>query len=451
MSKVIKINRGVDIKLHGAAEQIYANLEAPKSYAIKPDDFPGIRLKLKAKEGDEVQAGDTIMFDRDREGINITAPISGEVVEVLRGAKRKILEVRILPDAEIKYRDFGSGNPADLDAAAISKKLQDSGCWSFIRQRPYNVIATPQNQPRDIFISCFDSAPLAPDADFVVHGQEEEFKMGVQALQKLTAGSVHLGVDGRTNPSKAFADIPQVKVHRFKGPHPAGNVGVQIHHVKPVNKGEVVWTVNYQDVIIMGRLFKTGHFDAERHLALSGSEVEKPRYYKTRIGASIKNIIEGNVKGGKNRYISGNVLTGTKINAEGYLGYYDNQITVIPEGGEDQFFGWITPNVNKFSMSRTLFSWLTPNKRYRLDANMNGEERAYVMTGEYEQVFPFDMYPQQLVKSIMVKDIEAMENLGIYEVAEEDFALCEVVCTSKIPVQQTVREGLDLMKKELGA
>jgi Na+-transporting NADH:ubiquinone oxidoreductase subunit A len=450
MSGIIKIKKGVNIKLAGKAEQIFAALEAPTTYAIKPTDFPGVRLKLKVREGDEVKAGDPVMFNKEREQVVITAPVSGEVVEVVRGAKRKILEVRILADKETSYRDFGSADPSGLDRAAILDKLLSSGCWPFIRQRPYNIIANPERVPRDIFISCFDTAPLAPDADFVVHGQEKEFQTGIEALKKLTDGKVHLGLDGSTNPSKAFSGCQGVQIHRFKGPHPAGNVGVQIHAVAPINKGDVVWTVGYQDVINIGRLFSEGKYDPTRSVALTGSEVKKARYHKLKLGANLKALFEANVSEGQNRYISGNVLTGTKISSEGYLGFYDTQVTVIPEGGEDRFFGWVTPNPDKFSVSRTLFSWLMPNKSYRLDASMNGEERAFVVTGEYERVFPFDIYPVQLLKSIMVRDIEAMENLGIYEVAEEDFALCEVVCTSKIPVQETVREGLDLMLNELG-
>jgi Na+-transporting NADH:ubiquinone oxidoreductase subunit A len=450
MSEMIKIKRGVDIKLLGQAEQLYGSTDTPKTYAIKPDDFPGIRLKLKAREGDELKVGDTVFYDRDRDDIKIPSPVSGEVVEVKRGAKRKILEVRILADSELKYHDYGAADPTQLDRQEVRKKLTDSGAWAFIRQRPYHIIPNPQEVPRDIFVSCFDTAPLAPDTDFVVHGLEEEFKLGIQALQKLTDGDVHLGVDGHTNPSKAFTGIEGTKVHRFKGPHPAGNVGVQIHHIKPINKGEKVFTVNFQDVLIIGRLFRDGKLDAQRFLALAGSEVEKPRYYKLLLGAQLTNLLTQNVKEGKNRYISGNVLTGTKISQEGYLGFYDHQVTVIPEGGEDEFFGWIKPDPNKFSMSRTLLSWLMPGKRYRLNANMNGEERAYVMTGQYESVFPFDIYPVQLIKSMLINDLETMEKLGAYEVADEDFALCEVVCTSKIPVQQTVREGLDLMLKEIG-
>ena len=449
MSETFKIKRGADIKLQGKAEQVYGNVESAKSFAIKPDDFIGLRLKLQAREGDEVKVGDTIMYDRDRESVKIPAPVSGEVVEVKRGAKRKILEIRILPDSEPKYRDFGIDDPENLEGSDIKRRLTESGAWAFLKQRPYNIIANPADEPRDIFISCFDTAPLAPDADFVVHGQEEVFQKGVAALQKLTEGDVYLGVDGNINPSPAFTGSPNAKIYRFQGPHPAGNVGVHIHHIKPINKGEKVWTAHYQDVLNIGRLFTEGHFSAERIITLSGSEVLKPRYIKTILGANVKNMLFENVKEGYNRYISGSVLTGTKISAEGYLGFYDTQVTVIPEGGEEEFFGWIKPDPNKFSLSRTMLSWLFPRKEYRLNANMNGEERAYVITGEYEKVFPFDIYPVQLIKSVLVKDIESMEKLGMYEVAEEDFALCEVICTSKIPVQETVREGLDLMKKEL--
>lgn len=449
MSEVIKIKKGVDIKLVGEAEKIFASAESPKTYALKPGDFPGLRLKLKVKEGDEVLAGDPVMFDKDRSEILFASPVSGEVVEVLRGEKRRILEVRILADSETRFQDFGAGDPSSMSREDVKAKILNAGAWPLVRQRPYNIVANPNRVPRDIFVSCFDTAPLAGDADFVVHGQEEEFKLGIQALQQLTDGKVHLGLDGSTNPSNAFK-VEGTVIHRFKGPHPAGNVGVQIHHVAPINKGETLWTVNYQDVIILGRLFKSGQFNAQRSIALTGAQVEKPRYHKVMIGANLKNLFEGNIKEGSSRYISGNVLTGTQVSSEGYLSYYDSQVTVIPEGGEDAFFGWLAPNLDKFSISRALYNWVMPNKKLNLDANMNGEPRAFVVTGEYEKVFPFDIYPVQLLKSIMIKDIEAMENLGIYEVAEEDMALCEVVCTSKTDVQKTLREGLDLMLNELG-
>ncbi len=450
MSDTIKIKRGVDIKLQGKAEQLYANVDFPETFAIKPTDFPGVRCKLAVREGDEVKAGTPLLFNKDREAIKFTSPVSGEVVEVIRGAKRKLLAVKVLADKEIRYEDFGSADPKSLDGEAVKSKLLSSGCWPFIKQRPYNIVANPERAPRAIYISGFDSAPLAPDMDFVVHGQEKEFQTGIDALSQLTEGKIHLGLNAQSKPSAVFTNAKGVEITYFKGPHPAGNVGTQIHHLNPINKGEVVWTIAPQDVIIIGRLFLSGKFDAGRNVAVTGAQVEKPRYHKVLLGTSVKNMLSGNLKGDNNRIISGNVLTGEKIDTEGYLGFYEHQLTVIPEGDKDEFFGWIAPNLNKFSTHRTLFSWMQPNKRYNLDTSMNGEERAFVVTGEYEKVFPFDIYPMQLIKAIMIGDIEAMENLGIYEVAEEDFALCEVTCTSKIPVQAKVREGLDLMLKELG-
>lgn len=450
MSETIKIKRGIDIKLQGKAEQIYTNAEMPETFALKPTDFPGVKIKLSVKEGDEVKAGSPLLFSREREEIKFCSPVSGEVVEIVRGEKRKLLEIRILADREVRYEDFGATDPKNADRKTVIQKLLASGCWPLIKQRPYNIIANPERTPKAIFISCFDTAPLAADVDFVVHGMEKEFQAGIDALSHLTEGKIHLGLDGSNNPSAVFTNCKGVELHRFKGPHPAGNVGVQIHKVDPINKGETVWTLRPQDVIIIGRLFLEGKFDARINIAVAGSEILKPAYQKTIIGACVKNFLKDNVSNGNNRYISGNVLTGTKIKPEGYLGFYDREVTAIPEGDEDEFLGWLMPGLSKFSMSRTMFSWLMPNKKYRLDSGMHGEERAFVVTGEYEKVFPFDIYPVQLLKSIMVRDIEAMENLGIYEVAEEDMALCEVICTSKIPVQEVLREGLDLMLKELG-
>lgn len=450
MSDTIKIKRGVDIKLQGKAEQVYASAELPETFAVKPTDFHGAKLKLSVREGEEVKAGTPLLFSKDREEVVITSPVSGEVAEIRRGDKRKLLEIRILADKETKYLDFGIADPASLEAEEIKKKLLSSGCWPFIKQRPYNIFANPNNQPKGIFISCFDSAPLGIDYNFALHGMEKEFQTGIDALRKLTPGEVHLGLNADAKPSAVFAECKGVKLHRFRGPHPAGNVGVQISRIAPVNKGEHVWTLNPQQVAIIGRLFLTGKYDARINLPLAGGNVKAPKYYKTVMGASVKNLLDNNLESGESRVISGNVLTGTHIASDGYLSYFDQQLTVIAEGGDDQFFGWITPNLNKFSISRTLYSWMMPKRSYDLDASMNGEERAFVITGEYEKVFPFEIYPVQLLKSIMIKDIEAMENLGIYEVVEEDLALCEVVCTSKIPVQETLREGLDLMLQELG-
>lgn len=449
MSKSVKIRKGVDIKLIGQAEKVYANATSD-TYAIKPQDFHGLIPKMVAKAGQEVKAGDPIFHDKANPKVMFTAPVSGEIVEVLRGAKRKILEVKILADKEIRYKEFRKANPTDLSREEIIEQLLESGLWPLLRQRPFDVLANPDDRPKAIVISAFDSSPLAADNDFVVHGNGELFQTGLNALVKLTTGAVHLNVRGDSKPSEVFTKAKGVQINQFSGPHPAGNPGVQIHHLDPLNKGEQVWVLGPQEVISIGRLFSEGRYNSSRVIALVGSEVEKPRYFRVNQGANIKNIVEGNIKGKDVRVISGNVLTGTTVPADGYLGFYDSQLTAIPEGHESEFLGWIAPGLDKFSLSRTFFSWLTPNKHYRLNTNKHGEERAFVVTGQYEKVFPLDIYPVHLIKAIMIEDVELMENLGIYEVAPEDFALCEYACTSKINLQEIVREGLDLVRKEYG-
>ncbi len=448
MSADIRIRKGLNINLEGAAEKIIGTAEPSETVAIKPDDFIGLIPKLTVKQGDEVKAGSPVFFDKQRPEIVFTSPVSGEVAEIVRGDKRKVLEVKILADKETQYTDFGKANPSSLSREQVVEKMLASGAWTLLRQRPYGIIPSPAAKPKAIFISTFDTAPLAPDYDFIVHGQGEIFQAGIDALAKLTDGKVQLNVSGQNNPSEVFTKSKNVQVNKFSGPHPAGNVGIQIHHISPINKGEAVWYLSPQDVLIIGKLFTKGTLDATRMVALTGSEVKKPKYYKLAIGSSVKNILKDNLSEGNNRIISGNVLTGTKISAGGYLGYYDAQITVIPEGNEPEFMGWLAPGFDKLSVSRTFFSWLTPNKKYKLNSNMHGEERAYVVTGQYETVLPMKIYPVQLIKAIMIEDLELMEGLGIYEVSEEDFALCEFVCTSKIEVQKIIRKGLNLMLKE---
>lgn len=449
MSNVIKIRKGYDIKLLGAAEQKFGETPSVSHYALIPDDFTDVIPKLEAREGDKVLAGDPIFHVKGNESIKVCAPVSGEIAEVVRGAKRKIEAIRILPDGEVKYRDFGVGNPADLSREDIIKRMLDSGVWSLVQMRPYGRIANPEDQPKAVFISGMNTNPLAPDMNFVMAGLENEFQTGLNALAKLTEGKIHLSLEAGMKACPAFENAQGVSKHFFSGPHPAGNIGTQIHHIDPINKGEVVWTMTPQDVVILGRLFSEGKYRPERIVALTGSEVEQPMYYRLTIGASLKGLFESGIKGDNNRYISGNVLTGRTAGKEGYLGQYHEQLTVIPEGDQTEFLGWVLPGFGKFSLSRTFWSWLTPNKKFKLDTNMHGEERAFVVTGQYEKVFPFDIYPQQLVKAIMVRDLELMENLGIYEVTDEDFALAEVICTSKMPLQETVREGLDFMYQEM--
>ncbi|MFN3918120.1 MAG: Na(+)-translocating NADH-quinone reductase subunit A [Flavobacteriales bacterium] len=451
MSKHITIRKGLDIRLKGEPEKILTNANFSSTVALKPTDFHGLTPKMVVKEGDQVKAGSVIFFDKYNEQVRYTSPVSGEIIEIKRGEKRRILEVKILADQEVKYESFKQGDPSSLSREEIKSAILESGCWGFIKQRPIDIVANPAQTPKSIFISAFDSNPLAPDYDFIVHGHGEDFQTGLNAIAKLTDGKVNLTVRGNIKPSEVFTKSKNVVVNQINGPHPAGNVGTQIHHIDPINKGEVVWVINPQDILTIGRLFNQGRFDATRIVALTGSQVKSPKYYRTVIGSNIASITHGQVNEGKNRYVSGNPLTGETVNSDGYMGFYHNQITVLPEGDEYKFFltdGWLSPGLNKFSASRAYPTWLMPKKKFTIDTNTNGEERAYVMTGQYEKVFPFDIYPVHLIKSIMINDIESMENLGIYEVAPEDFAICEFVCTSKIDVQDVVRKGLDVIYRE---
>lgn len=448
MSKQIKLRKGLDIRMKGRADKILIPGEKADRYAVKPVDFPGLVPKMTVKPGAEVKAGTTLFFDKKNEDVKYTAPASGVVLDVVRGERRRILEV-VLEAKGDNYVDFGKADPAKLDTEAIKKKLLESGLWPAVRQRPYNVVARPEEKPKSIFISGYDTAPLAADLDYIIGLlPKEDYLTGIEVLKKLTDGKVHLNLNSVSG-SNLLKNTPGVEINYFKGPHPSGNVGIQMHHIDPVNKGEVVWHVNLQDIVAMGRLFREGKYAPDRIVALAGSEVEKPRYYRTRTGACISKIIKDNIVTDNVRYISGNVLTGHKIQADGFIGYYDSTITVIPEGDYYEFFGWILPGLNKFSLSRTFLTWLMPGKRYRLDTNMHGGKRALVVTGEYEKVLPMDIYPMQLIKSVMVEDIDRMEQLGIYEVAEEDFALCEFVCPSKTEIQSIIRKGLDQMEKEM--
>ena len=448
MSKQIKLKKGLNIRLAGKADKILIPEERPDRYAVKPTDFPGLVPKMCVKPGEEVSAGTPLFFDKQRPEIKFTSPVSGVVLDVVRGERRKILEVVIEARGD-KSVDFGKEDIASLDRGKVIAKLLESGFWPAVRQRPYHVIANPAETPKAVFVSGFDTAPLAADFDFVADQSSADFyKAGIEVLKKLTDGKVHLSL-GENTTSTLLKETKGVEIHYFSGPHPAGNVGIQIHHIDPVNKGESVWYVNLQDIFGFGRLFTEGKYAPERIIALAGSEVDKPRYHRTRSGASISTIVKDNIKGDNVRFISGNPLTGTKIEANGFLGYYDSCLTVIPEGNHYAFFGWIAPGLKKFSFSRTFLTWLMPGKQYSLDTNFNGGERAFVMTGQYEKVLPMDVYPMQLLKAIMTEDIDKMEQLGIYEVAEEDFALCEFICTSKIEIQQIVRHGLDTMVKEM--
>lgn len=451
MSKTVKLKKGLDIKLVGESEKVVSEYVHPKSVSIKPADFHGMTPKMLVKAGETVKAGDILFHNKYQESIKFASPISGTVREIVRGEKRRILEVIVDSDGGQNYNDFGSIDPNVASGEEIKKFLLDSGLWPFIIQRPIDVIANPDNTPKAIFVSAFDSSPLGPDFDFVLHGENENFQIGLTALSKLTPGKVHLTLNANGAPDSVFSGAKDVQINNIAGKHPAGNVGTQIHHFDPINKGEFVWTLNAQDVMIIGRMLRTGKYDTSKMVNLAGSSVKNRKYFKTIVGAELSSFVEGNIDGENVRIISGNPLTGDKTSLKGHLGFYHHQVTIIPEGDEYKFFltkGWLGLGFDKFSNSRLFPTFLTPRKKFILDTNTNGEERGFVVTGELEKVFPFDILPMHLVKAAITDDIDGMENLGIYEVAPEDFALCEYVCTSKINIQDKIRQALDLIQEE---
>lgn len=452
MSKTVKLKKGFDINLVGKASPTLGGEIKSATYAFKPADFVGIsRPKLLVEVGDNVKAGTPLLYDKQFPDVMYAAPVSGEIVEIVRGEKRRILEIRILADKVLEFvafEKYATGDLKSMDKAKAKEQMLKSGVWPNIIQRPYGLVANPDDAPKAIFISGFDSHPLAPDYNVLFKGEETYFHAGLDVLSKFTDGKVHLNLKLETASSSVLSKAQGVELNKFSGPHPAGNVGVQIHHLDPINKGDVAWTVTPFGVIQIGKLFLEGKFDSSRVIALVGSEVEKPEYYQINQGIQIKAIVDGRLSNNHVRIVSGNVLTGEKVDEEGYLGFYHHQVTVIPEGDQPEFLGWILPGANKLSFHRAigLFSFLMPKKEFRLDTNMNGQHRAFVQSGVFEKVTPMDIYPTYLLKSIMAEDYDGMEQLGIYEVIEEDLALCEYVDVSKHNVQEIIREGLDLLQ-----
>jgi len=447
MGQNIKIKRGMDIKLEGAPSLDIHQANSPATFAVKPTDFKGLVPKMHVKQGDKVKAGDCLFADKKNDKICFTAPVSGEIAEVVRGDRRAILAVKILADSETAYKSFNTSGFVDKSREEVVELLLASGLWPFIVQRPYGLLADPSIAPKAIHVSGFDSAPLAADLSISLKGQEANLKTGFEILKKLTEGKVHLNVHA-TKDSSIYNSLEGVEKTIFSGPHPSGLVGVQINKIDPINKGDVVWTIKPQHVAFIGKFFETGNLDLEQTIVVAGSEIRKPAYYATRLGASVSELLMDNVSNDNVRVISGNVLTGTKIAQDGYLGYYDNQISVIPEGDHFEMLGWLLPSYPRPTLSSTFPLFKFFKKTFKVNTNPHGENRAYVVTGQYEKVMPMNIMPQQLIKSVMAKDLELMENLGIYEVIEEDMALCEFVCTSKIDVQRVLSEGLELMAEE---
>ena len=449
MANVIKLRKGLDINLKGKASQELMSVKEPGFYALVPDDFTGVTPKVVVREQEYVMAGGPLFIDKNHPELKFVSPVSGVVTSVERGARRKVLNIVVEAAAEQDYEEFGKKDVNALNGESVKAALLEAGMFAFIRQRPYDVIADPTMYPKAIFVSAFDSNPLAPDFEFVLKGEEANFQTGLDALSKMAKTYLSISVKQK---AAALTQAKNVTITAFDGPNPAGNVGVQINHISPVVKGETVWTIGAEAVIFIGRLFNTGRVDMTRKVAVTGSEVLKPAYCKLKVGARLTNVFSGNVTTGRDlRYISGNVLTGKKVNPNGFLGAFDSQLTVIPEGDDiHEMLGWIMPRFNQFSVNHSYFSWLLGNnKEYVLDARIKGGERHMIMSNEYDKVFPMDIFPEYLVKAIIAGDIDRMEALGIYEVAPEDFALCEFVCSSKVEVQRIVRAGLDMLRAEM--
>lgn len=450
---LVTLTKGHDILLEGKAEPTVATATGVTRYAVQPPNFMGLQPipKLTVEVGDTVKAGDQLFFDKQMPDVAFVAPVSGEVIEINRGGKRAITEVVILADKTQQFRTFDVPDIATASTDDLMAFMKHSGAWSLLRQRPFNVVPNPDVAPRDIFISTFDTAPLAPDASIIIAGQGAAFQQGLDVLAKLTTGKVHLGLDARGDkaPDAAFTEANNVSKRYFRGKHPIGNVGVQIHHTAPVSGSDVVWTLGVQEVITLGKLFGEGRFDASRTVALTGAELNKPHYVRTYAGANIGELLRGNLKNDHIRIISGDVLSGMQKAENSYLNWYDDQVTVIEEGDDYELFGWLVPSSLRPSISNTFPNFLFPSVEFKGNTNTHGEKRAFVVTNDYEQVMPMDIYTQQLMKSITVNDIERMEGLGILELVEEDVALCEFSCVSKQPLQQILREGLDTMREQM--
>ena len=441
MSKLIKLRKGLDVNLKGKAALETVSVKCPGEYALVPDDFTGMKPKVVVSEGDTVLAGDALFVDKKHPEVKFVSPVSGTVTLVERGDRRKLLSVRVKSDGKQQSREFDVKG----DTKAV---LMESGLFAFFRQRPYDVVANPEDKPKAIFVSAFNSMPLSQDFSYVVKGQEEEFKAGIKALSAIA--KVNLGIN--VAQSKTFLnDVPNCEVTVFDGPAPAGNVGVQINHVDPINKGEVVWTIAAEEVIFVGRLMKTGRVDLTRTIAVAGSEVKKPAYATIKVGQKLDTLLQGQISDEASlRIINGNVMTGIKTSKDGYLAAHATEVNVIPEGDHaDEFMGWIMPRFNTFSTHRSYLSWLFGKKKeYVFDARVKGGERHMIMSGEYDKVFPMDIFAGYLIKAIITGDIDRQEALGIYEVAPEDFAIAEFVDSSKLELQRIVREGLDILRKE---
>ena len=445
MANVIKLRNGLNINLKGRATEEKIQLTSKGKYALVPDDFEGVTPKVVVKEGDKVKAGDALFINKQYPEVKFASPVSGTVSAVVRGERRKVLCVKVDADTQQSFVDFGKKDVSKLDGKAVTDALLEAGIFGYINQLPYAVSTNPSVQPRAIFVSALRDKPLAADFEFEVKGQEQDFQTGLTALSKIAKTYLGVGV------GSALENMKDAEVTVFDGKCPAGNVGVQVNNIAPVNKGEVVWTIGDPTVVLfIGRLFNTGKVDLKRTVALCGSEINRPAYVDMLVGEELATLLSNSYDAQKSvRIINGNVLTGKPTTKEGFLGAHTSEVTVIPEGNDaDEMLGWILPRFKQFSVNRSYFSWLCGKKDYVLDARVKGGERHMIMSGEYDKVLPMDIYGEYLIKAIIAGDIDRQEALGIYEVSPEDFALAEFVDSSKLELQRIVREGLNILRKE---
>ena len=448
-NQVFHLKKGLDIRLKGRAEETKIQLKSNGKFALVPDDFEGVTPKVVVKEGDQVKAGDILFVNKQYPQVGFASPVSGKVTAIERGERRKVLAVKIDADAQQSYRELGKKDVAQMDGKAVVDALLEAGIFGYINQLPYAVSTNPETMPKAIFVSALRDKPLACDFEYEVKGQEQDFVTGLQALSKIV--KTYVGVGETSNLKSQISDLKDVEVNAFAGPCPAGNVGVQVNHIDPVNKGEVVWTIGDPTVVLfIGRLFNTGRVNLTRTVALCGSEIQKPVHVDMLVGEELSTLLSNSYDASHHvRIINGNVLTGRQTSKEGYLGAHSSEITVIPEGDDaDEMLGWIMPRLKQFSVNRSYFSWLLGKKEYEADARIKGGERHIIMSGEYDKVLPMDIYGEYLIKAIITGDIDRQEQLGIYEVSPEDFALAEFVDSSKLELQRIVREGLDILRKE---
>ena len=449
MANVIKLRKGLDINLKGkASKDVALQVSETDEYALVPEAFVGVTPKVVVREGDHVNAGDALFVNKACPEVKFASPVSGVVTAIERGDRRKVLCIKVKADAEQTSTDFGKKIVDEMDGDAVKQALLEAGLFGYINQLPYAVSTTPDTTPKAIFVSTLRDMPLAADFEVELLGNEQAFKTGLTALSKIA--KTYLGV-GVNQPNVALMASKEVELNIFDGPCPAGNVGVQVNHIDPVNKGEVVWTVDPAAVIFFGRLFLTGKVDLSKRVAVAGSEIKTPGYAEVLVGTPLSAFVADQLKTTEHvRVINGNPLTGTQASLASYVGGHTSEITAIPEGDDkDEMLGWILPRTDQFSTSRSYFSWLFGKKKeYALDARVKGGERHMIMSGEYDSVLPMDIYGEYLIKAIITGDIDKQEQLGIYEVSPEDFAVAEFVDSSKLELQKIVRDGLNTLRKE---